>query len=399
MHLKNNKTHVWYNKFIHSVRALSLSKNKKWIENMVMSGNICVKEGKWKDEWAMNYLIQMNQIIDALNVAYKDNWDMHIRAYQPESNDNGTKSVVFSLNPIIRYPHITLTNSRDDSTEIKDLIIMIPLTVNDDFDEFNFKIQTILGTRMHYSYDHFTYGFVHSHLGSRNQENGDMELGEFCIGSDSEIGEIMLEIEGNGFEENLFGLYLTMIDTIVSWESLEGVPYTEMRKVVSDDKDNIISHSRGVINDYYSLFRREIDTIDATFIYNENRYQVKNDERLNNFVRNFIMTYANGLLIDKLLVKHKDGNYYAPKNVITSSPQELLANAKQNDNELPYTFIQGQKVYLQVTPKKISEPINLNEYNVYPKFLTYVTKQLEKELYEKAVRSSAIARQAEFNNA
>ena len=401
MSIKNNLfpgRHV--DNYMHSIRAMSLTKNKKWIENMVMAGNICINEGTWSNEWAMDYLFQMNQIIDALEVAHPGNWDMHIEKFSPASIDNSGKRRVFELHPVILYPAVKIENSRDESRDIKDLLVKIPLKRNTDFEAFNFAVRIVQGTRLHYTYEDFTYNYVHSHLETWSQRGWEDNLAmrSFCIGSDTEIGEIMLEMEGNGFEEGLFGLYLTMVDTLVHWESVEGGPHCYMRDVVNAQKENQVSHSQGDLGHYYEYFRRNITSFDANFVFNKGRYQIKIDKKLNEFVRNWLMNYRSGEFVEALLVKEKEGAFYSPKNMSVETPEQLLSDAGRS-GQLPYVFVQGRKVTLRVAPHRTEEEVNINEYNVYPKFLNYVTKQLEQEYYDKAVRSSVIRTQAELSHA
>lgn len=397
-------------KFMKNARILSLTKDKKWIESMVMSGYIGLPNdytgdgnARWKEEWAVNYLLQINAIIDTLEVAHPGNWDMHIQEHNNQRFEEGypdEKRFLYSLHPMIRYPDITISNSLDLSTQIKDLVVTIPLSKNHNFSEFDFRIGDILGTRYHFSYDHYKYGYRHSHLPT-NTDNPAGGLSEFCIGTD-ELYDINVEMQSNGLDEGMFGLWLSMLDNVVRWESREGGPYVYMKHIVDTSKELEVNPDRGFISNHYRRrFRpwlRDLRQFPVNFVYNQGRYQIKKDGQLDDFVKKFIMEYSNGEYISELLCKERDGRYYGPKQSIQDDIPEIIRNKRQSDGEVPYTIISGQKIKLQIQ-RTVFESEDITNFKVHPKFLDYVTKQLERELYEKAVTSSAVGRQTELSNA
>lgn len=392
-------------KFIKNARIMSLTKNKKWIESMVMSGYIgitrnvsCDGYAIWEESWAVNYLLQINAIIDALEVAHPGNWDMHI---QEHINDRygieGERKYLYTLHPMIRYPDITISNSLDLSTQIRDLIVIIPLSKNDNFIDFDFCIGEIEGTRFHFSYDHYKYGYRHSHLNTYSSPGGLMSV--FCIGTD-ELYDINIEMQINGFEEGMFGLWVSMLDNMVRWESREGGPFVYIKDIVDTSKELEVNPDKSFISNHYKRrFRpwlRDLRQFPVNFVYNQGRYQIKKDGQLDEFIKKFVMEYSNGEYISELLCKERDGKYYGPKQSIQDDIPQLLSYRLEN-GEVPYTIISGQKIKLQIQ-RTVFESEDITNFKVHPKFLDYVTKQLERELYEKAVTSSAVGRQTELSN-
>lgn len=409
-----------------SIMKTGLSRKIDFLEKLVRKGKIILPNGEWNEIWTDSYIEQMTIITQNLQVAYGDNWDLHFfvgGALNPNYNEDDAEEAAeegedydipeylqnkkFYVYPKILYKHITITNSNNKTQEINDLVVMIPLDYNYNFSEFNFAIQTIQGTRYSYTYEHYQSSYTHSHLPKKDLStfNNIGTTQSFCIGSGSEIGDIMIEINSNGFDENLFGLYLTMIDTVVRWESLEGVPHYKMETIVSK-AGRQINIDFSTLRDYYGRFMDFAQTsydaghnfFDLNYVFNQGRYRIKEDSKLERTLNHFVSKYRNGSLMKDLLVKLDNETFYGFEQISIQTPEEITSHMKNNAGHYPETIICGKKVQFNVkafTGKKI----DIKEYFVYPKFKKYVTEQLESELYEKAVTSSAVRTQAELNNA
>jgi len=409
-HVETHSFSTYRGQYIKNLRRLGMTKKKSWIERMVKSGYIGVNKDTvasstselyWKSDWEQAYLKQIFAIIDTLEVAHPGNWDMHIQEhlnkYRNESNE---KRYLYSLHPIIRYPKFIISNSDGEEAEIRDLIVALPLAKNPDFLDFTFEINIIMGTRYNFCYEHYTSRYLHSHLVSSSYPAGDIL--SFCLGED-DLQDIIMEISGNGFDENMFGLFISMLDNMVKWESLEGVPYNYIAEIVTKNEDNRISPTSSEISVLYrNTFRPWLQSeseLPVNFVYNKGRYQIKKDDDYNQFVKKFIMTYER--LIYLYLCKEKDGYYYSPKQSSQNDIPDLLESLQNyyEYSEPPFTYISGKKIKTQIRRTKFDETEDINTFNVHPKLLDYVATQLERELYEKAVISSAVEARAEISNA
>ena len=225
---------------------------------------------------------------------------------------------------------------------------------------------------------------------------------QFCLGGGSETADLMTELRANGFNEGLYGLLITMIDTIVRWESIEGTPYNYLTEVV-ESTERTVSLSRSDLRTLYSNFREYLQgeyifndfqesNIKLNYVFNQGRYRVKQDSDLERTIRFFVENYQQGRWLNTLLVKEKDKKFYGYSHGIDNNRQAYLDKIISERNELPYTIIGGKKVEMNIRNSKTKAP-DKNDYFIYPKFKQYVAEQFENELYEKAVTSSAIARQ------
>lgn len=125
------------------------------------------------------------------------------------------------LELLIRYPHITITNTKKESREIEELYCV--LTFNE-----SFLLKGFEGFRAKMSFNDVKNGYRHSHLNSRNLENL-FTASAFCTGS-TDLTALKSEFM-EGFDADRFDLFLYQINNFVEWESLEGTPYVHLSTV------------------------------------------------------------------------------------------------------------------------------------------------------------------------
>lgn len=125
------------------------------------------------------------------------------------------------LELLIRYPHITITNTKKESREIEELYCV--LTFNE-----SFLLKGFEGFRAKMSFNDVKNGYRHSHLNSRNLENL-FTASAFCTGS-TDLTALKSEFM-EGFDADRFDLFLYQINNFVEWESLEGTPYVHLSSV------------------------------------------------------------------------------------------------------------------------------------------------------------------------
>ena len=122
----------------------------------------------------------------------------------------------FSLT--LHYPILTIQNNVDESHEIKDLYVKITgnLTSN--------SCKSLTGVRATRSYAELISNYNHSHLPSHRMS----EWNYFCLGS-SEIQ--MLLCEDIFQSEEYLRYFCVVLESYLSWESVEGNPYIGMNTI------------------------------------------------------------------------------------------------------------------------------------------------------------------------
>lgn len=129
---------------------------------------------------------------------------------------------------IVRFPHITITNSNDSRHEIKDLYVMFSVHVYPDY--FDSKGATKMeirldGRRGAVTLKEFDSDYSHSHLGTGITRG----WSSFCLGS-SAFKVVMMEAQENPTHDNWTLLFLSLLN-YVKWESLEGGPHKKIESL------------------------------------------------------------------------------------------------------------------------------------------------------------------------
>ncbi len=134
------------------------------------------------------------------------------------------------LSLTIRYPEIHITNSNNFHHTIRDLFVNMKFNSNGLLTE-NFNIQ-----RSTYTKEELVIRYVHSHVPSLNSRS----IGELsskhspCVGTGGFVISlnIIKGLTGEIYdEESEITRFFTLLDSFLSWESLEGVPYISIEKL------------------------------------------------------------------------------------------------------------------------------------------------------------------------
>jgi len=161
-----------------------------WNENLKT-----IKASKFRD-------FGLTKLKPVLDEVYGENYDLQV-------SSNGY------LDLLIRYPHITITNTKQESREIEELYCV--LTFND-----SYLLTEFQGFRAKMSFNDVKNGYRHSHLNSRSLNNL-FDVTSFCTGS-TDLTALISEFRED-FNEDRFDLFLYQINNFVEWESIEGTPY------------------------------------------------------------------------------------------------------------------------------------------------------------------------------
>lgn len=171
---------------------------------------------------------------------------------------------------IIKFPKITITNSREEKHVIKDLFLFIDFYKKGSIhhDSFYFKRSTFTLTELY-------KGYMHSHVGTMNVANYERSIFEIkynpCLGSttlNNIVNMFKYSYENSFFNDldyyNLqVGTLFNLLDIFVSWESLEGTPFISISGLINNEIQSG-TLSRNASNNEKSFF----DTIKSSFILN-----------------------------------------------------------------------------------------------------------------------------------
>ena len=142
--------------------------------------------------------------------------------------DNYTTESPFFI--FIYFPDVTITNEHNDSINIKDLYVRIPIYWNG---TLNHKFEMIVTT---YTRTLFNAGYCHSHLYHlyRNKPRFDIP----CLGT-GPLVETCRVLTSNSTEDN-WRLFCVELSRYVTVESLLGTPYFRMTDITDNNSNKPI---------------------------------------------------------------------------------------------------------------------------------------------------------------
>lgn len=292
------------------------------------------------------------------------------------------------------YPEIVITNSNRKSHTIKDLIVVHTFSYS------NSKLYPLrpLGTRGKLTLKEEAAGYLHSHLPSKSDwVDEPLRLGTFCIGNDTDVSRMLAEIECTEWDINRYELYLFCVDTMMHWESLEGVPHIRMENVDNALSKRVLSFSSSLGDKLVDKILHHKIPLNVDFYVDEGRYKIAVNEKSNLFIKEQILKFIHldrrSILVTR--VPNKYENYL-------EMPLNVSREARPKNFTSKYTKFGNTKYYpsriLDAPQKRIVEN-DLDNFIVYPKFLNYVLRELEYQIYKAAITKSAANLLSQGDNA
>jgi hypothetical protein len=344
-------------------RALSLTKDIKWIRRNIDKINYAAKnESNDQDE---NYLEFLARLFECLDFWFAGNWDMTM------TRAGGN----YYLDPIIRFKNIEITNSKNESKKIGDLIVQLTIM----YSSSSFYISGIQGTRTDFTYVDIVSRYVHSHLRSFD-ESDILKTKDFCLGS-GEIVEAMYDMSDNNSRESLDS-FMLILKTFVAWESLEGVPFRKMADTLDAFGRNLVGETLDInlLVTYLKQISTEHSAVD--YFINDGRILINNNKAFNDLLRKSVVNKSFDIQ-KRYLCKRLGESYYSTrKDFDSDEAQDVIDDVNRRQSGL-YTYIQGEKIHFKVrNAKGTFEKDNINEFNLHPKTVENVKRTMERKLWK-----------------
>ena len=384
-------------RFIISAKQLNLTTNKRWVEKLLNSDRFCYRRSYdgnihsvGSDSYKQTIKNQLFEMMDIFQRKYNNDWDLEFFPYF--HNGKWRYEIYFQ----IRYKQIEITNSRKHSRILNELIVMFPFRFSSDYGCS--YLGDPCGLRYSLQQDEWCSGYFHSHLPGTNRMNSFSSVtqtNEFCLGT-GEISELLMEL-ATEYDPERIELLLYVVDGYVQWESLEGGPHRVMAKTTIENDELEVNPSQSdmrVLNNrllYY--LHNNHQSLPFDFTYNNNVFKVINNKKLDDFVKNiFTNTYLRDYFKHVICKKGNNGRYFTyDRNIIeNNSPIQAIRSIKNTYGELPFIYIQGERIDYQITNIQNTDMPDISEFIVYPKFLNYVSRELEHKIYKACVRGSGI---------
>lgn len=352
-------------------------------------------------------------IVQALEETYPDQYDIqfslsakyeyHENMYKLEEWRDGTfgsryihlnnnyefrlfeKVVIESVNIIIHFPELTISNSRRESIDIKDLFIKTKVTGWQSKKE-KLTFNPPMGSRTTVTIGEYESTYRHSHLNGFDFKTSDgnsiCNFSNFCTGTSGNEGtdinmiQMMLNAE---FDVDFLKAYLFHLKTFAEWESKEGVPYQHISDVINKNY-SLPRITIDVCRSYYEYFlpyiKQEPD-LGLEWEFKEGRYCIKDNYLLESLlIRMKESSSNNGIQQLELYFKDDKGEYFREQQVTTT---ELTTPR----GWLPF---RGNKIWFKIEGE-LKIAINRTQF-IHPKIKYYVKSRLESEINEVKFRES-----------
>jgi hypothetical protein len=295
----------------------------------------------------------------------------------------------------VLYPKFTISNSQGRTHEIKDLFVYHSFKYSNG-SVHPYKLE---GGRFSKTDLEITSGYQQSHLGSYSSwKDNPFYCSNFCVGSDTDVSLMLAEFEIEmDFER--YELFLFCVDTMITWESLEGVPYIKMENIQNANSGRVTNSDGTYENTIVSKIINDAIPLDVDFYVADGVYKIHPNLRASNFIKKLVLERYTFAVAKSIIVSKVPNtfNMYLQMKAEGATAKAMNKITATQD----YTIFRGRKIFPRVIKEdgRKSTPISIDDYIVYPKFLENVLRKLETRIYEKAVVKSATEIHNSLSNA
>jgi hypothetical protein len=380
--IKDN-TRNSFKQVLNNASLMGLHKNKKFLEKLFDKGILTIGGAARSNNTKVK--LGFFKILDLFEEKYKGQADLGFY-------EVGLKQ--FTPYFKVLYPKFTITNSRGRSHEIRDLFVYHSFQ----FSNGSVHPYELEGGRFSKTDLEILSSYQQSHLGSHaSWADNPFYCSRFCVGGDTDVSRMLAEFEME-MDIDRYELFLFCVDSMITWESLEGVPYIKMESIENANSKMVTLSDPGCEMTIVNKIMDDKIPLDVDFYVSDGIYRIHPNLRASDFIKKIVLARYQFNVAKNILVSRVPNTY----NKFQQMKVEGEVAQRMNKITVPdYTIFRGKKVY----PKIIREdarkqaPTSIEDYIVYPKFLENVITKLESRIYEKAVVKSATKLYHTSNNA
>ena len=364
--------------FLNNATLMGLHKNKKFLSYLFDKRRIYIRGSQGIEQSHIDKIKQdFFRILDLFEEKYKGQADLGFHF---------DKTLNFYM-PYFKvfYPEFTISNSQNRTHEIKDLFV---------FHSFRYSHGSVHpykleGGRFSKTDLETTCGYQQSHLGSyKDWKSSPFYCSNFCIGSDTDVSLMLAEFEVE-MDFDRYELFLFCVDSMITWESLEGVPYMKMENIKNANSNRVMSSQERDENKLIDYIIKEKIPLNVDFYVADNVYRMHPNLRASDFIKQIVLRLftfdaAKSILVTKTPNTFDTYLQMKAEGAVAKKLNKLVATED-------YTIFRGRKIFAKIVKedKRNETPVSIDDYIVYPKFLENVLRKLESRIYEKAVVKSA----------
>lgn len=183
-----------------------------------------------------------------------------VETLSPSSSDSGKIEVT------IHFPKLTIVNTKDDSHLITDLWVKVLFRSGGKFCD-------LWGTRTTQTPEEKQAMYLHSHL-SRN-DIGCWE--SFCTG-ESAVTDMKAKLTRE-FDKTALTSFFLLIEQMVAWESLEGVPYIKINEIANRTPVSSLNLSESQKQDVINTFLSKTESLNYDVTASQVGVNISLDEK------------------------------------------------------------------------------------------------------------------------
>ncbi len=369
--IKDNAT-TFYKQVLNNASLMGLHKNKKFLEKL-FDKNILIIEGTSSNLTKIKS--DFFKILDLFEEKYKGQADLGF--YQVVNNQ-------FTPYFKVLYPKFTITNSQGRTHEIRDLFVYHSFK----FSNGSLHPYELEGGRFSKTDLEILSGYQQSHLGSHSSWiSNPFYCSYFCVGGDTDVSRMLAEFEVE-MDFDRYELFLFCVDSMITWESLEGVPFIRMEVVEKTGSFRVTNSNTNYENVVIANIIENKIPLDVDFYVSEGLYRIRPNLRASDFIKKIVLDCFDFNVAKTILVSR------VPNTYDQFQQMKVGKDVVQKMNKITvtdYTIFRGKKIYPKIIKKDARKEVSISieNYIVYPKFLENVITKLESRIYEKAVVKSA----------
>lgn len=373
----NNPDNDPIKNILNNATLLGLHKNKKFLERLFDKETIKIRATQSLSRTdKIKVKADFFKILDLFEAKYKDQADLGFHY----DHDGGYFIPYFK----VIYPKFTITNSQGKSHEIKDLFVYHSFKWTNGA-VHPYKLE---GGRLSKTDLEITSNYQQSHLSSHSSwKSNPFYCSYFCVGGDTDVSRMMAEFEVD-MDFDRYELFLFCVDSMITWESIEGVPFIRMEVVKNANNLRVTSSSSNYEDTIYNLILTEKIPLDVDFYISDGIYKIHPNLKASEFIkklvlRKFTFDKYKSILVTRAANTFDNYLQMRPEGAVATGLNKITATEE-------YTIFRGRKIYPKIIKedRRSQKPISIEEYIVYPKFLENVIRKLESRIYEKAVVKS-----------
>lgn len=304
---------------------------------------------------------------------------------------------------ILRFEEFDIKNRYKRTHTIKDLLVKIDLGRNSN----RLVINTIYGNRLVITKAEYDSNYWHSHLSgdlTRNMRTSvNSSWQSFCTGS-GEINAYRMELNEDGMQEQGIIAFLLQLTTLVTYESLEGGPYREIKYITSKSVNNTIRPGQATLSinshrEYYNRWISRFRTLNSEksetqkivpgvkFEWTENGYSLINTDELDKVFKVYAYEAGESFMRRYYCIKDEQGNVFKVPG------GDNNRGAAPNVSNRTYLF-RGEVLQSRILngDGEQMEGARPSDYVIKPEIRNYIINRINNEINKKAVRQSTINR-------